>query len=87
MVYVAAIAPVDMKEKVKELGVDDSKVLKEENRDLLLNVLQNTEFIGWKGYSCSPKEISESMLRKQKYNLNALAHDITIQVYTKSYKS
>jgi ribonuclease H2 subunit A len=84
MVYVAAVAPVGMKNEIKALGVDDSKVLKEEFRDSLLNVLESVDFIGWKGYACSPKEISESMLRKHKYNLNALAHDITIQVRRKA---
>lgn len=79
MVYVAAFTPVK-DTRVKELGVDDSKVLKEEHRDSLFKVLCDSDFIGWKGYSCSPQEISESMLRKCKYNLNALAHDVTIQV-------
>lgn len=79
MVYVAAFTPVK-DTRVKESGVDDSKVLKEEYREELFNVLSKSGFIGWKGYSCSPQEISEAMLRKCKYNLNALAHDVTIQV-------
>ena len=88
MVYAAAFAPIDSLQQLKDLGVDDSKVLKEEFRDSLFKELNNQDFIGWKAYVCSPKEISESMLRRydllynfrSKYNLNALAHDITIQV-------
>ena len=80
MVYVAAFTPVG-DSRVKELGVDDSKVLKEDFRERLFAEMAEKDFIGWRGYSVSAQEISESMLRPCKYNLNALAHDVTIQVF------
>ena len=59
----------------------DSKELKVEQRDQLFEDLKNeNDWIGWAVHACSPQDISESMLRRQKYNLNAMAHDTTISL-------
>jgi ribonuclease H2 subunit A len=59
--------------------IADSKVLKEEERDNLFESLQKeNEWIGWAVHACSPQDISESSFRRNKYNLNAIAHDTTI---------
>ncbi len=43
----------------------DSKQLKEEERDTLFErIEQHSDWIGWGVHVCSPKDISESMLRK-----------------------
>ncbi len=44
------------------------------------SIRQNEDWIGWGVHSLSPKDISESMLRINKYNLNELAHDTTISM-------
>ncbi|KAJ3130527.1 Ribonuclease H2 subunit A [Nowakowskiella sp. JEL0407] len=79
MVYAYAFVPISRKADLKNLGVDDSKVLKEDERDRLFEVmLKNEDWIGWAVHVCSPRDISESMLRKVKYSLNDIAHDATI---------
>ena len=77
MVYALSYCPVDKQEQLNSMQFNDSKVLSEEERESLFHKIQSVDFIGWSIYSCSPQEISESMLRKSKYNLNALAWDIT----------
>lgn len=50
-------------------------------RDKLLTSIQsNNDWLGWAVHVNSPQDISESMLRVSKYNLNALAHDTTIDL-------
>jgi ribonuclease H2 subunit A len=79
MVYAIAYCPIERKDDLAALGFDDSKALTIEERERLFKVIENSsDYIGWGIYSSMPQEISESMLRKQKYNLNSLAHDITI---------
>jgi hypothetical protein len=47
------------------LHVVDSKQLKEEEREALFgHIEQHSDWIGWGVHVCSPKDISESMLRK-----------------------
>jgi ribonuclease H2 subunit A len=83
MVYAVAYCPVENKEALGKIGFADSKVLKEHERDELFETLKQNESelgIGWAIRSCIPQEISECMLQKSKYNLNALAHDVTIDL-------
>ncbi|XP_064406843.1 ribonuclease H2 subunit A-like isoform X2 [Halichondria panicea] len=79
MVYGAAFCPVSKKQQVKDLGVADSKVLKEHQRDKLFKDINSSgEYIGWKVEVLSPNHISNSMLQRTKYSLNALSHDAAI---------
>jgi len=79
MVYGIAFCPVNKNGDLKELGVDDSKALTEEQREKLLQkVLDNNEYIGWAVDILSPSYISTSMNRRGKYNLNAMSHDTAI---------
>ncbi|KAI8896579.1 ribonuclease-like protein H2 large subunit [Globomyces pollinis-pini] len=80
MVYAIAYTPVDYLDKLKEMGFADSKVLKPEQRDTLFEDIKQTDWIGWGVHACSPAEISESMFRRNKYNLNEIAHDTTINM-------
>lgn len=80
MVYAACVCPVSMKEQLAELGCDDSKVLKEEQRDELFVKLNShtQDFIAWVTHILSPEYISKSMLSRNKYNLNSISHDTAI---------
>ncbi|KAJ3088898.1 Ribonuclease H2 subunit A [Quaeritorhiza haematococci] len=81
MVYALAYVPKSRSVELKETGVDDSKGLTEEQRSNLFGKLQSLhDWVGWAARVLSPKDISTSMLRKAKYNLNALAHDTTVDL-------
>jgi len=79
MVYGIAYCPVSKNADLKELGVDDSKALTEEQRDKLLDkVLTNDDYLGWAVHILSPSYISTSMYKRGKYNLNTMSHDTAI---------
>lgn len=81
MVYGIAFCPKSKNADLKNLGVDDSKALTEEQREKLLNkVLDNNDYIGWAIHLLSPSYISTSMNRRGKYNLNAMSHDTAIDL-------
>ncbi|WAR22206.1 RNH2A-like protein [Mya arenaria] len=74
------------------LGIDeagrgpvlDSKTLTEEQREAIFEQLTGAgEIIGWMVEILSPTYISNSMLRRTKYNLNALSHDCAIGLIEK----
>ncbi|XP_040567474.1 ribonuclease H2 subunit A isoform X2 [Lepeophtheirus salmonis] len=81
MVYGTVFCPIEKSQDLKDLGVDDSKVLKEEAREELWSkLLENQEKLGiaWILHVLSPLEISKGMLKRSKYNLNTLSHDTAI---------
>lgn len=79
MVYAAAYCPLSHASKLKEMGFADSKTLTEEKRESLLDSIVNAgDMIGWLLEVLSPTVISNNMLRRSKYNLNALSHDSAI---------
>jgi len=79
MVYGICFCPISRNEDLKQLGVDDSKALTEEQRDKLLDkVLDNNSYLGWGINILSPRYISNSMYRRGKYNLNSMSHDTAI---------
>ncbi|KAF9577251.1 Ribonuclease H2 subunit A [Lunasporangiospora selenospora] len=81
MVYGICYCPLSEKDELADLGFADSKTLNEQERDGLLDVIMSRQdLIGWSVRVLSPMDISNSMLRRTKYNLNALAHDTTIQL-------
>ncbi|KAI9239818.1 MAG: ribonuclease H-like domain-containing protein [Podila humilis] len=88
MVYGICYCPLAKKDELADLGFADSKTLKEDERDNLLDVIMSRpDLIGWSVRVLSPMDISNSMLRKEKYNLNALAHDTTIQLIRETLAS
>jgi len=79
MVYGICFCPVSKNGDLKELGVDDSKQLTEDQREKLLQkVLDNNDYLGWAIDILSPHFISTSMYRRGKYNLNTMSHDTAI---------
>jgi len=79
MVYGIAFCPVSKNADLKSLGVDDSKALTEAQREALLKkLLDNNDYIGWAIKILSPRHISTSMYRREKYNLNEISHDAAI---------
>jgi ribonuclease H2 subunit A len=88
MVYGIAFCPVDKNTDLKELGVDDSKVLTEAQREQLLKKLfDNSDYIGWAIHVLSSSYISTSMYRRGKYNLNTMSHDTAIGLINKAIES
>ncbi|KAK7110010.1 ribonuclease H2 subunit A-like [Littorina saxatilis] len=79
LVYGICFSPVAEKEKFKEMGFADSKTLTEEQREnIFTKISDNGDMMGWMVDILSPGYISRSMLRRAKYNLNALSHDSAI---------
>jgi len=60
------------------LGFDDSKVVSVEKRTELFEGLKANGRIGYIVVNLSAQLISNSMLKKYPYNLNALSHDTAI---------
>ncbi|KAJ1967434.1 hypothetical protein IWQ62_001865 [Dispira parvispora] len=82
MVYGICYCPVAERERVASLGFADSKALTETQRDQLFDRLNQSDqgkaSVGWAVRVLSPQDLSQAMLRRAKYNLNAIAHDTTM---------
>ncbi|XP_045189680.2 ribonuclease H2 subunit A-like isoform X2 [Mercenaria mercenaria] len=79
MVYGTCYSPISKKQDLEDLKFADSKTLTEEQRESIFEKLCGAgELIGWMVEILSPTYISNSMLRRFKYNLNALSHDCAI---------
>ncbi|KAF7256893.1 hypothetical protein EG68_06280 [Paragonimus skrjabini miyazakii] len=79
MVYACAIAPVERLNDLKKIGLADSKVLNERQReDLLAEMLQKTDWIVGAVHVISPVFITEKMLDRCKTSLNTISHDSAI---------
>ena len=64
MVYGACFCPISSENDLADMGCDDSKALKEEQRDALFTAIdENTDkFLGWILTILSPNFLSTSML-------------------------
>lgn len=81
MVYAIAYCPIEKNSSLESLGVDDSKVLTESQREALFMKLidkSTAEYIGWAAHLLSPRYISSSMYKRVAYNLNDISHDTAI---------
>lgn len=79
MVYGICFSPVSEKEKFGEMGFADSKTLSEEQRENIFSKINaSLDVLGWMVEILSPAYISTGMLRREKYNLNAISHDCAI---------
>lgn len=75
MVYTAAFCLKSDQKALNALGVDDSKQLSEERREKMRLKIDNAPFLHTKTRVLSAAELSEGMLRRQRYNLNLISHD------------
>uniref|UniRef100_A0A914EG45 Ribonuclease n=1 Tax=Acrobeloides nanus TaxID=290746 RepID=A0A914EG45_9BILA len=84
MVYGCAVSQLNQQEALKELGVDDSKMLTEEKRGKIFSLMKSDEetrkFVAYALKALSPRMISASMLRRTKCSLNELSHLAAIEL-------
>jgi ribonuclease H2 subunit A len=79
MVYGACYCALSQKAVLNSTGFADSKTLDDEQRNVLFDKLNAApETFGWIVDILSPNYISNSMLRRTKYNLNQVSHDTAI---------
>uniref|UniRef100_A0A0G4HZ33 Ribonuclease n=1 Tax=Chromera velia CCMP2878 TaxID=1169474 RepID=A0A0G4HZ33_9ALVE len=78
MVYAAFFCRSADEQKLKDLKINDSKKIKESDRERMFESLQaNTKDFGWVVLPLSSRDISRQMLRKEKVTLNAIAQTAT----------
>lgn len=81
MVYGTCFSPLSIKKEVEKIGFADSKTLSEDQREeLFKKIADASDRIGWIVDILSPNFISNSMLRRFKYNLNEMSHDTAISL-------
>lgn len=84
MTYAIAFYPKKSEKVLSGMKFADSKELSEATREKLFETLQTGDDgfqdLGFKIKIISPNMISNSMLRRKKYNLNALSHDTAIDL-------
>lgn len=86
MVYAALFCPADQEQKLKEMECADSKQLKEEDREKILDKLnEENKFCGYAIKVLSPNTISTNMLARVKYNLNEISHGAAIALIDTLY--
>eukprot|EP00959_Pyramimonas_sp_CCMP1952_P069546 1451627-Pyramimonas_sp.AAC.1 len=56
-------------------ATQDSKKLTEEKREELFELIKSDAKLGWEVDNLGPRLLSAKMLRREKYNLNAISHD------------
>ncbi len=79
--------PKSRADDLKKTGVYDSKGLTEEVRaDLFASFAKKSDWMGWAVNVNSPQDISRNMLRRNKYNLNAMAEDTTVDLIKNAMK-
>ena len=77
MVYACAVCPQRELGWLGGLGLADSKVLKEERREQLFELMAGDARVGARAEVLSAAEISAQMLRREKVSLNAMAMEST----------
>ncbi|KJE92154.1 ribonuclease H2 [Capsaspora owczarzaki ATCC 30864] len=81
MVYGISYCPLSDDPRLRQMGFDDSKKLDEPTRRRLFDDINKAnDFMGFSVCVISPQDISSSMLRRAKYNLNALSHDTAMSL-------
>ena len=79
LVYCAAFWPADQNEEISKLGFDDSKQVKESERERLFEGIKNHPSIGWVIEELTAEEVSEEMLRVDPVSLNAISYNAVIR--------
>lgn len=79
LIYCAAFWPASESETINKMSFDDSKQLKEGERERLFEQIKNHPSIGWVIEELSPEQISLDMLRPQPVSLNAISYNAVIK--------
>ena len=79
LVYCAAFWPADQNEEISKLDFDDSKQVKESERERLFEGIKKHPSIGWVIEELTAEEISEEMLRVDPVSLNAISYNAVIR--------
>ncbi len=86
MVYAGLFCPADKEQHLKEMKCADSKTLKEEDREKILEKIdKSNDFCGYAVKVLSPNTISTNMLARTKYNLNEISHSAAIEIIDTLY--
>eukprot|EP00698_Gefionella_okellyi_P018512 TRINITY_DN5559_c0_g1_i2.p1 TRINITY_DN5559_c0_g1~~TRINITY_DN5559_c0_g1_i2.p1 ORF type:complete len:276 (+),score=40.85 TRINITY_DN5559_c0_g1_i2:12-839(+) len=80
MVYGCFYCPIAKEKDLKAIGVNDSKKLNEDQRDSQFVKLKDCKWGGYELVVLSAEELSNKMLRREKYNLNLISHDAAAQL-------
>lgn len=81
MVYGVCYCPLAKNEDLKNLGVDDSKTLTEDQREKLFEIIhKNNDYLGWSIEVLSPLFISNCMYKRPKVSLNEVSHNSAIDL-------
>lgn len=80
MVYTAAFCLKSALQQLNALGVNDSKQMTEEQRDVLRAKIDGASFLRTATRVLPADELSEKMLRRVKYNLNLISHDAALNL-------
>ncbi|XP_024082321.1 ribonuclease H2 subunit A isoform X2 [Cimex lectularius] len=85
MVYGICYCPKSKQNLLEESGCADSKTLTEQKREEIFEKLcEKDEDIKWEVKVISPTDISNCMLRRQKYSLNEISHSSAIGLLQKA---
>jgi len=84
MVYGACWCPLSKIEALKKLGFADSKVLTDEKRRKLFEVIKASDYLGYLVDIIGPEDMSSKMLRRIRINLNEISHDSAIGLVQKA---
>lgn len=88
MVYGIAFCPINEAALLASLNCDDSKVLKEQQRDEIFEeICKNSQKIGWAIELLSPNKICNNMLNRTKHSLNQVSMDSAIGLIRTAKKS
>ncbi len=79
LVYCAAFWPKSKHEEICKLGFDDSKQLKESEREKLFKGIKDHGSIGWVIEELTAETISKEMQRVNPVSLNAISYDAVIR--------
>ena len=81
--YCAAFWPEKENEEISALGFDDSKVLKEGEREKFFDKIRSHPSIGWVVEELTAEHLSEEMMRGKSISLNVLSSNGVIRMLEK----
>jgi ribonuclease H2 subunit A len=83
LVYCAAFWPVSENAEICKLGFDDSKALKDTDRERLFEGIRNHPSIGWVIEEIDAMTLSQEMLRTQPISLNKISYNGVVRMLEK----